>query len=165
MDVLSWLVLLLSFRLYCHVVYSQTVALGAACADHCRHDMRAVACAVYACEPRHGRGCYKRICSPVSASEKGGFHHCSVGTEIASPHHSVNLRQPLAACLYGACNNKSAAVMRGVGWYLHHLRRRVLEHTFGVRVQGEPDRGCGVAPGLALEVVNPAAEPVRAFVW
>ena len=46
MDVLSWLVLLLSFRLYCQVVYRKPVALRAACADHGGHDMRAVACAV-----------------------------------------------------------------------------------------------------------------------
>ena len=61
MDVLSWLVLLLSFRLYCQVVHGKPVAFRTACADHGGHDMRAVACAVYACEPRHGRCGYKRI--------------------------------------------------------------------------------------------------------
>ena len=61
MDVLSWLVSLLSFRLYCQVVHRQPAALRAACANHGCHDMRAVACAVDACEPRHGRGGYKRI--------------------------------------------------------------------------------------------------------
>ena len=46
MDVLSWLVILLSFSLYCKIVYRKPVALRAACSDHCGYDMRAVACAV-----------------------------------------------------------------------------------------------------------------------
>ena len=46
MDVLSWLVSLLAFRLYCQVVYGEPVALRRVCADHGGHDMRAVTCAV-----------------------------------------------------------------------------------------------------------------------